>query len=134
MSPLRLMAVLAHPDDESLGFGGTLAKYVAEGIEVSLITATLGQRGRFHGHPRDTAEHPGADALAVIREQELRNAVAVLGIRDFTILDYMDTQLDQAPHAKVIGEIASHIRRVRPDVVISFGPEGAYGHPDHIAI
>ena len=128
------MAVLAHPDDESLGFGGTLAKYIAEGIETSLVTATLGQRGRFHGHPRDTAEHPGAHALAAIREQELRHAVAALGIADLTILDYMDTELDRAPHTKVIGEIASHIRRVRPDVVITFGPEGGYGHPDHIAI
>jgi LmbE family N-acetylglucosaminyl deacetylase len=111
-----------------------MAKYAAEGVETSLITATRGQRGRFHGHPRDAAEHPGTEALGVIREQELRNATAALRIGDLTILDYMDTELDQAPHEKVIGEIASHIRRVRPDVVITFGPEGAYGHPDHIAI
>jgi LmbE family N-acetylglucosaminyl deacetylase len=128
------MAILAHPDDESLGFGGTLAKYAAEGVKTSLITATRGQRGRFRGHPRDSAEHPGAEALAVIRERELRDAAAELGISDLTILDYMDSELDQVSHAAATAEIAPHIRRLRPDVVITFGPEGAYGHPDHIAI
>src|SRR3954463_7818378 len=105
MSPLRLMAVLAHPDDESLGFGGTLAKYAAEGVETSLITATRGQRGRFHGHARDSAEHPGADALSAIRERELREAAAALGITDLTILDYMDTEVDRVPHATATAEI-----------------------------
>ena len=63
MATLRLMAVLAHPDDESLGVGGTLAKYAAEGVETAVMTATRGQRGRFRGH-RHPPEHPGADALA----------------------------------------------------------------------
>ena len=71
---LKLMAVLAHPDDESLGFGGVLARYADEGVETSLVTATRGQSGRFRGHVRDTPEHPGEKALAAIREVELHAA------------------------------------------------------------
>ena len=62
MQHLKLMAVLAHPDDESLGFGGVLARYADEGVETSLVTATQGQRGRFRGHARGTREHPGEGA------------------------------------------------------------------------
>jgi len=133
-TPLKLMAVLAHPDDESLGFGGTLAKYAAEGVETSLVTATRGEAGRFNGHRGGTPDHPGAAALGRIREGELRAAAAVLGIHDVSLLDYRDQELDRAEPGEAIGQIASHLRRVRPDVVMTFGPDGAYGHPDHIAI
>lgn len=132
--PRRLMAVLAHPDDESLGFGGTLAKYAAEGAEVSLVMATLGQGGRYRGHRQGTPEHPGPDALERMREQELRAAVDVLGIRRMHLLGYRDTQLDRVDPGEAIGRIAAEVRRDRPDVVLTFGPDGAYGHPDHIAI
>src|SRR6187549_808567 len=64
----RLMAILAHPDDESLGFGGTLAKYAADGAEVFLLTATRGDGGRYRGHLAGDAAHPGRAALATIRE------------------------------------------------------------------
>ena len=134
MPALRLMAVLAHPDDESLGFGGTLAKYAAEGVEVFLLTATRGDGGRYRGHPRDDPRHPGAAALAEIREAELRAAADVLGIREVSLLDYRDQQLDRADPHEVVSHIARHLRRVRPDVVLTFGPDGAYGHPDHVAI
>ena len=70
--PLRLLAVLAHPDDESLGVGGVLAKYAAEGVETAVLTATHGQAGRFRGVKEGEGEHPGRDALARIREEELR--------------------------------------------------------------
>jgi LmbE family N-acetylglucosaminyl deacetylase len=128
------MAVLAHPDDESLGFGGTLAKYAAGGVDVFLLTATHGEAGRFRGHRSDDHEHPGRSALAQIRESELRAAAAALGLRDVCVLDYPDQQLDRARPGDVIECIAAHLRRVRPDVVVTFGPDGAYGHPDHIAI
>jgi LmbE family N-acetylglucosaminyl deacetylase len=131
---LRLMAVLAHPDDESLGLGGTLAKYAAEGVEVYLLTATRGDRGRFRGHRLDDSQHPGPNALAAIREKELRAAASTLGIREVSVLDYHDQHLDGANPHEAVGVIAKHVRRVRPDVVLTFGPEGAYGHPDHIAI
>lgn len=132
--PLTLLAVLAHPDDESLGFGGTLARYAAEGVEVALVTATRGERGRYgHARPGDT-DHPGAEALGDLRELELRGAARALGIRDVSVLSYGDAAVDQAEPRQIIGELASHIRRVRPHVVLTFGPDGAYGHPDHIAI
>lgn len=130
----RLMAVLAHPDDESLGVGGTLAKYAAEGVDVFLVTATRGDGGRFNGHRRGDARHPGPLALGNIRETELRSAAAALGVREVSVLDYHDPDLDRADPRQAVGRIAAHIRRLRPDVVLTFGPDGAYGHPDHIAI
>jgi len=131
---LKLMAVLAHPDDESLGFGGVLARYGDEGVETSLVTAKRGQRGRYRGHASEAPEHPGEEALASIREAELYAAAQVLGIGDISILDYRDQFLDQADAREAIRQIAGHIRRVRPHAVIAFAPDGAYGHPDHIAI
>ena len=128
------MAVLAHPDDESLGVGGTLAKYAAEGVDVFLVTATRGDSGHFRGHARTDPQHPGPAALANIREAELRAAVKELGLRDVSLLDYHDQQLDRADPRDAIGRIVTHLRGVRPDVVVTFGPDGGYGHPDHIAI
>ena len=90
MSNPKLMAVLAHPDDESLGVGGTLAKYASEGIKVFLLTATRGDAGRFRGLPQDDPRHPGPVELAKIREAELRSAASVLGIHEVSILDYHD--------------------------------------------
>ena len=134
MRVLRLMAVLAHPDDESLGVGGALAKYASEGIEVFVVTATRGDRGRYRGHRFGEQEHPGPVALAKIREAELRAAASVLGVRDVSVLDYHDQALDRANPRQAVRDIVGHLRRVRPDVVVTFGPDGAYGHPDHIAI
>ena len=95
----RLMAVLAHPDDESLGVGGTLAKYASEGVDVFLLTATRGDSGRYRGHRPDDHQHPGASALANIRETELGAAASVLGVREVSLLDYRDQHLDRAnPH------------------------------------
>ena len=133
MDPLRLMAVLAHPDDESLGFGGALARYAAEGVETYLVTATLGQRGRFRGQPPGPG-HPGPERLAEIREGELRCAARALGVRELSLLGYADAELDQADPREAVARIVVHLRRVRPQVVLTFAPEGAYGHPDHIAI
>jgi LmbE family N-acetylglucosaminyl deacetylase len=128
--PFKLMCVLAHPDDESLGMGGSLAKYVSEGVETYLVTATRGERG-WWGEEKD---YPGLGALGRMREEELLAAAEALGIREVNILDYIDGDLDQAAADEVIAKIVTHIRRVKPHVVITFGPEGAYGHPDHIAI
>src|SRR5260221_11215295 len=83
---LKLMAVLAHPDDESLGAGGILAKYAAEGIETSLVTATRGERGWFS----DERENPGLEGLGQIGEAEWRAAAEVFGIRSVNFLDYID--------------------------------------------
>ncbi|MBV6430261.1 MAG: Mycothiol S-conjugate amidase [Bryobacteraceae bacterium] len=125
----KLLAVLAHPDDESLGFGGTLAKYAAENIETYLVTATRGERGRFGAVRSTNIEETGR-----VREAELRAAAAVLGVKEVSILGYPDGAVDQVDPMTAIHDILSHIRRIRPDVVLTFGPDGAYGHPDHIAI
>src|SRR3954452_15291577 len=133
---LKLLAVLAHPDDESLGFGGTLAKYAAEGVQTFLLTATRGERGRYNGHPYTGpgGPHPGPAQLGRIREAELRAAAQALHITGVSLLDYEDQALDRADPRQVIADIAAHLRRVRPEVVVTFAPDGAYGHPDHIAI
>jgi LmbE family N-acetylglucosaminyl deacetylase len=130
----RLLAVLAHPDDESLGFGGTLAKYAAEGVDVFLLTATRGDAGRWHGHRPGSPEHPGPAGLAATREAELMAAAATLGVQEVTLLDYGDQHLDRADPRAAIAAIAGHLRHLQPDVVLTFGPDGAYGHPDHVAI
>lgn len=126
----RLLCILAHPDDESMGTGGILAKYAAEGVSTYVITATRGHYG-WSGAP---ADNPGPESLARLREEEGRAATAVLGVEELTFLDYIDGQLDQADPQKVIAELAAHVRRIRPHVVVTFAPDGAYGHPDHIAI
>jgi LmbE family N-acetylglucosaminyl deacetylase len=128
------MAVLAHPDDESLGMGGMLAKYASEGVDVFLLTATRGDAGRYRGYRQSDPQHPGSSELGKIREAELRAAASTLGIREVFLLDYLDQQLDRANPQEVVTAIARHLRRVRPDVVVTFAPDGAYGHPDHIAI
>jgi LmbE family N-acetylglucosaminyl deacetylase len=127
---LRLCGVFAHPDDETLGTGGTLARYSAEGIETYVVTATRGQRGRY----KDGVDHPGPEALGRIREAELRAAGTVLGVREVSLLDYWDKDLDRADPDEAIGKIVAHLRRIRPQVVLTFDPVGGYGHPDHIAI
>jgi LmbE family N-acetylglucosaminyl deacetylase len=130
VDPLRLLAVFPHPDDESLGMGPTLAKYSAEGVETYLLTATRGERG-WNG-PEE--EDPGMQALGEIREKELHCAADQLGLKEVSLLDLIDGDVDRADPASVIRTIAYHLRRVRPQVVVTFSMEGNYGHPDHIAL
>ena len=128
---LRLMCLSAHPDDESLGFGGTIARYASEGVEISLLVGTRGERGRFG----DGSEpHPGPEALGEIREAETRAAARVLGVEHVRFLDYVDAELDRAPPREAAERVASVLRELRPEVVLTFDPFGGYGHPDHIAI
>lgn len=127
---LKLMCVLAHPDDESLGNGGILARYAAEGIKTYLVTATRGERG-WLGDERD---YPGSEILGKVRENELLDAAEVLDIGYVDFLNYIDGDLDSSHPAEVIAKIVGHIRHTRPDVIVTFGPDGGDGHPDHIAI
>jgi LmbE family N-acetylglucosaminyl deacetylase len=99
-------------------------------VETYLVTATRGERGRFG----DSKESPGLEIVGRAREAELLAAAKELGLREVRFLDYVDGDLDRADPAEAIGKIAGHIRRVKPQVVLTFGPDGAYGHPDHIAI
>ena len=124
------MAVLAHPDDESLGLGALLATYAARGVETYLLTATRGERGRYF-----TNDHRPSDAeVGLVREAELRAAARVLGLREVALLGYVDGELDRAAPQEAVGQIVAQLRRVRPEVVVTFDPFGAYGHPDHVAI
>jgi LmbE family N-acetylglucosaminyl deacetylase len=127
---LRLLAVFAHPDDESMGMGGTLAKYSAEGVETYLVCATRGERSWSGLHEGD----PGPEALGAIRTRELEEAVELLGMKGLHFLDYIDGNLDRADPAEAVGRIVTHIRRIMPQVVVTFPPDGNYGHPDHIAV
>ena len=127
---LKLLAVFPHPDDESLGMGGTLAHYSAEGIETYLLCATRGERG-WNG-PED--QDPGPSVIGRIRQSELRCAAGILGLHEVEFLEYLDSDVDQANPQQAIAQITSHIRRIRPQVVVTFSPDGNYGHPDHIAL
>jgi LmbE family N-acetylglucosaminyl deacetylase len=127
---LRLMCVLAHPDDESLGTGGTLALCAGEGIATYVVTATRGERGRF----KDGVASPGPEVVGRTREAELREAARDLGVREVIVLGYPDGALNRVNAGEATARIAAEIRRLQPHVVVTFGPDGAYGHPDHIAI
>jgi LmbE family N-acetylglucosaminyl deacetylase len=140
--PLTLMAVFAHPDDESFGSGGTLARYGADpDVRVVLVCATRGEAGEISDPQLATPER-----LGEAREQELRCACRILGIDALYFLDYRDSGMagtpeNQDPRAlamadpdEVVGKIAAHIRRERPDVVVTFDETGGYGHPDHVAV
>src|SRR5438046_10296311 len=98
---LKLMCVLAHPDDESLGNGGIFAKYAAEGIETHLVTATRGERGWFV----EESEHPGLEELGKIRDSALYHAATVLGIQSVNSLYYIDGDLDTARPPEVVARI-----------------------------
>ncbi len=136
----RLLAVFAHPDDETLGNGGTLALYARRGVEVHLVCATRGEVGEA---PEGLK---GFSTIGEMREDELKSAAAVLGLKAVNLLGYRDSgmpgsadnlhheALVAAPLEEVALLIAAHIRRIRPQVVVTFDPIGGYRHPDHIAI
>ena len=128
-SRLRLLAIFAHPDDESLAMGGTLARYAHAGVEVSLVCATRGEWGLISDPALATQEN-----LAEVREDELRAACEVLGISQLHFLDCPDSDVNHTDWPEVEEKIVRHIRKLRPDVIVTFGPDGLYGHPDHIAV
>ena len=125
----RILGVFAHPDDESFCAGGTIAKYVAAGAEVMVVSATRGEAGEIRMPSVATRRTLGA-----VREQELHLACQPLGIQHARCLDHMDGTLKDVDQEVLTGQITEIIRTFRPDVVITFGPDGGYGHPDHIAI
>ena len=137
----RLLVVLAHPDDETFGMGGTLALYARKGVEIHLVCATRGEVGEIDPKYKDTIKSP-----ACLRTQELRCAAEILGIHQTHFLKYRDsgmpgTESNHHPKAlaaqpveQVAREVAHLIRKVQPDAVITFDPIGGYRHPDHIAM
>jgi LmbE family N-acetylglucosaminyl deacetylase len=126
----RLTAVFAHPDDETFAVGGTLARYVDDGVRCSLYCATDGDAGRSSGIPVSSRAELGA-----LRREELRAACSVLGIAAIERGGHQDGALAAVDPEVVLAEIVRLIRRERPDVVLTFGPEGApTRHRDHRAI
>jgi len=124
LSGRTLLAIFAHPDDESLACGGLLARCVDEGARVVLVCATHGEN---RSGIRDLA-------LFEMRASELGNAAAALGIAEVVLLEYPDGFLPWIDPQEFEARLAGEIRRVSPDVVITFGDDGLYWHPDHIAV
>lgn len=124
-----ILCVYAHPDDESFGPGGAVAGYAQRGTPVDLLCATRGEEGQLGDPPVVTREGLGA-----AREEALRAAVRILGHRDLYLLDYHDGRVADVPYAVLLEEVMDIMRRVRPTTVLTFGPYGISGHPDHIRI
>ena len=141
---LTLMAVHAHPDDEASGTGGVLAKAAAEGIRTVLVTCTDGRCGDGPGGVKPGEPGHDPDAVVAMREQELKNSCQVLNISDLELLGYHDSGMMGWPNNSEPGafwntpvdeaaeRLAELMRRYQPDVVVTYDPNGFYGHPDHI--
>ncbi|MEL6982423.1 MAG: PIG-L family deacetylase [Actinomycetota bacterium] len=126
--PRRLLGVWAHPDDEAYLSAGLMARVVAAGGQVTVITATRGEKGT------DDPDRYDSESFGAHRELELRNSLAVLGVNDIRFLDLRDGECDLADAATQIGRIAAVIDEVRPDAIVTFGPDGMTNHADHLAI
>jgi LmbE family N-acetylglucosaminyl deacetylase len=141
MSNPTLLAVLAHPDDESFGMGGTLALYASRGVDVYLVCATRGEVGQA-----DEEHLKGFSSAGEMREAELRYAAGILGLKGVFFLGYRDSGMPGSPDNRhpqaqvshpvreVAGRVVAYIRRLKPEVVLTFDPIGGYRHPDHIHI
>ncbi len=126
---LRILGVYAHPDDETFCAGGTLARYAAKGAQALVFSATRGEAGQI----RD-AHAAKRRNLGEVRQGELLHACQQLGVQQVICRDYGDGKLQELPRCVLVEEIVHLLRSFRPDVVLTFGDDGAYGHPDHIAI
>ncbi len=125
----KLLAVVAHPDDESGSFGGTLALYASRGVEVEVICATRGESARNRGNCNSATE------LAETRQREFERACQVLGVTWCDIWNYPDGGLNRTTLADIGARLCRAIRQRRPEVMITQGPEGGFtGHADHSAI
>ena len=124
-----LLVVMAHPDDESMGVGGLILRHSRAEVEVNLICATRGEEG-WVGKP------PGAkrEDLSRIRTGELEAAATALAINGYALWDYPDGGVEGCDQAEISTRIGEQIARLAPAAVVGWGPDGAYGHPDHIAM
>jgi|SRR5450755_3697088 LmbE family N-acetylglucosaminyl deacetylase len=122
----RLLCITAHPDDEAGAFGGTLALYADRGVEVSVVCLTAGTAAKNRGTARTD------DELATLRTAEFQASCKFLGIRQGEVLSFLDSKLDRANFYEVVGELVARVRRLRPHVIVTFGPDGGLtAHLDH---
>ncbi len=126
---MKLLLVFAHPDDETFSSSGTIAKLVREGATATLITATRGEAGMLGDPPVATRKN-----LGKVRETELRKAAKITGISRIYFLDYIDGTLHRISQKKLIGKIFPLMKKVAPDVVLTFEKNGISNHPDHKAV
>src|SRR5512140_3107237 len=136
-----ILAVLAHPDDESFGLGGTLALYAQKGYDTYYVCATRGEAGAV-----DPEHLNGFKDTAELRTAELDRAANILGLKGVYFLGYRDSGMpgsedNKHPNAQVnhsidevAGKVVRYIRELKPDIVLTFDPIGGYRHPDHIHI
>ncbi len=130
-----ILAISAHPDDESLFAGGTLAMFAGQGHTVYILETTRGEGGEVGEPPLTTEENLGA-----FREQEVRKAARELGVRDIFFLPYIDPYMEingiarpiDVPLEEFTQSIGEYVEKIRPDLVITHGSNGEYGHPQHI--
>ncbi|MCI0711158.1 MAG: PIG-L family deacetylase [Chloroflexi bacterium] len=125
----RILAIFAHPDDEVFCAGGTLAFYALHGAEIIVISATKGQAGQIQNMALARR-----DTLGDVRKKELYASCQRLGVSHVECWDYPDGALARVERERVIGDVVRAIRQYQPHIVITFGEDGAYGHPDHVAI
>jgi len=140
MADLSLLGLFAHPDDEQV-MSGMFAQAASEGIRTGLICATRGEAGQIH----PSVEAP-RETIAQVREGELRAAAVVCGIKDLWFLDYRDsgwigtpdnedpTNFHLADHDEALGKVVAIVREFKPTVMVTFDPQGGYGHLDHLMI
>jgi LmbE family N-acetylglucosaminyl deacetylase len=122
----KLLCVTAHPDDEAGAFGGTLLLYHERGVETYIVCLTAGTAARNRGTARSNEE------LASLRREEFAASCKVLGVTRGEVLDYLDGKLDRADLYQATGDLVRCIRQIRPDVMLTFGPDGGLtGHIDH---
>lgn len=136
-----MLVVFAHPDDEAFATGGTLAKYASAGVRTTLVCATRGEVGEISDPVLATP-----NTLPSVREQELLCSAETLGIEEVVFLGYRDSGMIGTPdnehpdafilanEEEVIAKLVGIMRHVKPQIVLTFEPNGGYGHPDHIAI
>ena len=142
----RVVAVHAHPDDETLFMGGTLATLAARGAEVSVITLTLGEDGEVIGEPyQGLADH---DQLGGFRARELANALDALGVKGVQLGGFghfRDSGMAGSPShdnpralvnriEEAADFLSDELEAIQPHAILTYGPDGGYGHPDHIAV
>lgn len=123
----RILFIGAHPDDETFFAAGTFAKYREQGVAIHVLCATKGDGGKTGGFCKP-------EELPQVRERELQNAMDAIGGAEIEFLPYFDKKLSEAPIDTIRKQLVGSIRRIKPDLVITFDPNGGNLHPDHIAI